>query len=253
MFTARGNLPAGFTFLLGFPHLPRILLNFPLRSAEQTATVQLLACSASWFLPPTLASRDHSSCRTLRLFINKEVAMQRIQLSQGQFAIVDDVDFPLLSDFKWCYRAERDGKQGYAVRHRMVNGKDRLCYLHREIVQPGPGQESIFLNYDKLDCRRENLRVVSKQEARQHHRVRRDSVSKSKGIRYHPDSRTWSATISRDGSCRSIGTFQSEAAAIQAYESELHRENPELYAPPPTIERTSNPQPVQPADTTQDD
>jgi hypothetical protein len=33
--------------------------------------------------------------------------------------------------------------------------------------------EVIFLNHDRLDCRRQNLRVVDTHEARQHHRVRR--------------------------------------------------------------------------------
>src|SRR4051812_13279336 len=155
--------------------------------------------------------------------------MREIPLSQDQVALVDDSDFPLLSEFKWCYRAERDGRQGYAVRHRKVDGKDRLCYLHREVLPAPEGHEVIFLNHDKLDCRRANLRVVSKHEARQHHRVRRDSKSKAKGVRYNPDGDTWSAIIYRDGRCRTVGTFHSEAAAVQAYELALSRENPDLH------------------------
>jgi hypothetical protein len=53
-------------------------------------------------------------------------------------------------------------------------------------MQPGPGQEVIFLNHDRLDSRRENLRVVSKEDARRHHRVRRDSKSGVKGVRFNP-------------------------------------------------------------------
>src|SRR5262249_20701869 len=105
-------------------------------------------------------------------------SMREIPLSQNQVALVDDVDYPLVSEFRWCYRPERDGRQGYAVRHRKVDGKDRLCYLHREILPAPEGFETIFLNHDTLDCRRENLRVVSKQEARQHHsRARSNSKS----------------------------------------------------------------------------
>ena len=106
--------------------------------------------------------------------------MQQVTLSQGQVALVDDADFPLLADFKWCYRPERNGKQGYAVRHAKVDGKDRLLYLHRQLMNPQSGYEVIFLNHNRLDCQRSNLRVVTTQEARQHHRVRRDSKS---GIR----------------------------------------------------------------------
>src|SRR5476651_1954549 len=119
--------------------------------------------------------------------------MRQITLSQNQVALVDDEDFPLLSEFRWCYRAERDGKPGYAVRHRKVDGKDRLAYLHREIMNPPAGQEVIFLNHDRLDCRKANLRSVTKEEARRHHRVRSDSKSGVKGVRFNPDGETWSA------------------------------------------------------------
>jgi hypothetical protein len=156
-------------------------------------------------------------------------------------ALVDDADHTLLSDFRWCYRPERDGRQGYAVRHVKVDGKDRLCYLHRQLMQPEEGQEVIFLNHDRLDCHRENLRVVSKQEARQHHRVRRDSRSQTKGVRYNPDGNTWSASIYREGHCYHVGTFYSQEAAVQAYEAELARENPDLHSAPERVERAGNP------------
>ena len=90
--------------------------------------------------------------------------MRAIQLSQDRLAIVDDEDYPLLSEFRWCYRAERNGRQGYAVRHCKVDGKDRLCYLHRQILPAPPDHEVIFLNHDRLDCRRENLKVVTKKK-----------------------------------------------------------------------------------------
>ena len=171
--------------------------------------------------------------------------MQHIPLSQGQFALVDDEVFPLLSEFRWSYRAERDGRQGYAVRHHKVDGRDRLSYMHRQIMQPGPGQEVIFLNHDRLDCRRENLRVVSKEEARRHHRVRRDSKSGVKGVRYNPEGDTWSAVTYRHGHCYTVGTYYSKEAAEAAYEQELRRENPDLHTAPKTVARPSSLVPAQ--------
>jgi hypothetical protein len=174
--------------------------------------------------------------------------MQHIPLSQGQVALVDDADHPLLSDFRWSYRAERDGRQGYAVRHHKVDGKDRLCYMHRQIMQPAPGFEVIFLNHDRLDCRRENLRVVSKEEARRHHRVRRDSKSGVKGVRYNPDGDTWSAVVYRNGRCYTVGTYYSQGEAEAAYREAVRRENPDLHAAPDRVERRSNPAPTQRSD-----
>jgi HNH endonuclease len=171
--------------------------------------------------------------------------MRQIPLSQGQVALVDDEDYPLLSEFNWCYRPERNGKQGYAVRHRKVDGKDRLCYLHREVLPAPQGLETIFLNHDRLDCRRSNLKVVTKQEARQHHRVRRDSKSQAKGVRYNPDCDNWSAVVYRGGRCWTVGTFDSEASAIREYESALIRENPDLHRAPARVERPRDPPPTQ--------
>jgi hypothetical protein len=171
--------------------------------------------------------------------------MQQIPLSQGQVALVDDADYPLLSEFRWCYRPERGGRQGYAVRNTNVGGRRRHCYLHREIMQPGPGQEVIFLNHDRLDCRRENLKVVSKEDARRHHRVRRDSKSGVKGVRYNAGTDSWSAYVYRNGHAYHVGTYFSPEQAVAAYEQELRRENPGLHTAPRAVERPGNPGPVQ--------
>jgi hypothetical protein len=170
--------------------------------------------------------------------------MQQIPLSQGQVALVDDADYPLLSEFRWCYRPERDSRQGYAVRNTNVGGKRRQCYLHRQLMRPGPGQEVIFLNHDRLDCRRENLRVVSKEDARRHHRVRRDTKSGVKGVRFNPANESWSAYVYRNGHAYHVGTYFSREQAVAAYEQALRRENPDLHAAPKAVERPGNPGPV---------
>jgi len=174
--------------------------------------------------------------------------MKQIHLSQGYFALVDDSDYPLLSEFKWCYRGERDGKLGYAVRHIKVNGKDRLCYLHRQIMQPPDGMDVIFSNHDRLDCRRENLKVVTKEEARRHHRVRRDSKSGIKGVRFNPDSESWSAFVYRHGHCYRVGNYFSKEQAVEAYEQALIRENPNLHSMAVTVVRPSDWKPTQRSD-----
>jgi hypothetical protein len=174
--------------------------------------------------------------------------MYEIPLPQGQFALVDDQDFPLFSQSRWCYRAERDGRQGYAVRHVKVGGKDRLCYLHREVLPAPEGHETIFLNHDRLDCRRANLKVVTKQEARRQHRVRSDSRSGVKGVRYNPDGGTWTAVTYRHGRCYHVGTYFTREQAQAAYERDLRRENPDLHTAPARVERPSGLGPVQRGD-----
>ncbi len=174
--------------------------------------------------------------------------MQQVPLSQNKFALVDDADFPLLADFKWCYRGER-GKEGYAVRHAKVDGKDRLLYLHRHLMQPPEGTEVVFRNGDTLDCRRENLRVVTKKEARQHHlRARSNSRSGIKGIKFNSRARTWSVDVYRDGMAKRVGTFDLLKEAQDAYQEALRRENPDLHAAPARVERPAETAAVQRGD-----
>jgi hypothetical protein len=77
------------------------------------------------------------------------------------------------------------------------------------------GFETIFLDYDRLNCRKANLKVVTKQEARQHHRMRRDSKSGAKGVRYDPELGSRSAQVYRDGRCQHIGTYHSKEATMR--------------------------------------
>jgi hypothetical protein len=165
--------------------------------------------------------------------------MRYIPLSQGKLAIVDDADFPLISHFKWCYRGERNGQDGYAIRHARADGKVSTRYLHRELMEPKPGQEVIFLNYDRLDCRRENLLAVSKEEARQHHRVRSNSKSGIKGVKYNPDGNSWSAYKIRDRRCYHLGTFTTKEAAQAAYEAGMKNENLKLHTAPERVDRSN--------------
>jgi hypothetical protein len=149
---------------------------------------------------------------------------QQLPLSQNKVALVDDADFPALSRSRWCYRPERNGNQGYAVRSVKVDGKHKKEYLHRVIMgSTAPGHEVIFLNHDRLDCRRENLRVVTIIEARRHHRVRCDSRSGAKGITFNAEYDTWSADVYRYGHCYRIGTYWTKEAAVAAYERTVEK------------------------------
>jgi hypothetical protein len=151
--------------------------------------------------------------------------MQFINLSQGKVATLDDEDFARFAHYHWCYRGERNGGAGYAIRHAKEGKKYKTVYLHREIMGAVPSEcEVIFLNHDRLDCRRANLRIVNKQEARHHHRVRSDSKSGVKGVRHDPETDSWSACIYRSGHSYHVGTYYSKEQAVNTYLQELRRE-----------------------------
>jgi hypothetical protein len=144
---------------------------------------------------------------------------------------LDDEDFGRLSHFHWCYRGERNGAQGYAIRHAKVDGNVKTVYMHREIMGDiPPKHEVIFLNYDRMDCRRENLRIVNKEEARRHHRVRKDSKTGAKGVHFDAQKIVWTAALHRGGRHIHLGTFGTGREAVEAYENALRREDADLHA-----------------------
>jgi hypothetical protein len=167
--------------------------------------------------------------------------MRQIPLSQDQVALLDDEDYARLSQFHWCYRAERNRGPGYAIRHAKDGKKYRTSYLHREVMGPvPPGCEVVFKNGDRLDCRKENLAVVTKKEARQHHlRARSDSKSGVKGIKFNGRAGTWSVDVYRDGQVKRVGTFWTLQDAREGYQRALRLDNADLHAPAPErVERS---------------
>ena len=164
--------------------------------------------------------------------------MRQINLSQNKIAILDDKDFERLAHFHWCYRGERNSNNGYAMRHaKQPQGGSKTEYLHRAIMNPPPETEVIFLNHDRLDCRRENLKIVDKVQARRHHRARRDAGSGFKGVKYNNFSRSWTARTYRSGKMYTLGTFNSLSEANAAYEKDIRSDNPDLYTAPAVVER----------------
>jgi hypothetical protein len=165
--------------------------------------------------------------------------MQRINLSQNKVVLLDDDDYERLSRFHWCYRAERNDGPGYAMRHAKDGKKYRTVYLHRDVIGAvPPGYEVIFRNGDRLDCRREDLRVVTIKEARQHHRkARSNSKSGIKGLKRNERAKTWSVDIYRDGQAKRVGTFFTRKEALEAHERALRLENPDLHTAPEVVNR----------------
>jgi hypothetical protein len=163
--------------------------------------------------------------------------MRSINLNQNKVVYVDDEDFERLSQFHWIYRPERDGETGYAIRHAKVNNKNATVYLHRELMNPPPGYAVIFKNHDRLDCRKENLAVVTTEESRRSHRVRTDSKTGIKGVRFNPGAGTWTAFVYRNGHYCGLGTFDLQMDAMKAYVDAVIKEMPHLANAPEVIDR----------------
>ena len=138
---------------------------------------------------------------------------KEIPLTQGKVAIVDDEDYERLKGYSWQYNRKR----GYAQRIAEKNGKRAAVYLHREIMQPPPGMQVDHINGDKLDNRRNNLRIVTNQQ-NQYNSKSRKGISKYKGVSWHKTAGKWRAYIGVDGKFKHLGLFTDEKEAALAYD-----------------------------------
>ncbi|MFV0916059.1 HNH endonuclease [Ralstonia nicotianae] len=147
--------------------------------------------------------------------------MKAIPLSRGKEALVDDADYEVLSRHKWYFH-----RSGYAVRNvKEDDGKNYSLFMHRQIM--GLEKKSILvadhINQNKLDNRRCNLRICTRQDnSRNRGRL---SSNRSGFVGVRKCGNKWRAYI-RDGKKQKhLGTYDTAELACAAYQraaQELH-------------------------------
>ena len=138
--------------------------------------------------------------------------MKHIQLTQDQFAIVDDEDFEWLSQVKWFAWWNRCTRSFYAGRQiRLPNGKQTMVQMHRAIlgVRRGDKQQVDHVNHGTLDNRRANIRIVTHGENQQNTRC--------KGYSWNKVSQQYVAYITVDRVRKHLGYHNSPMDAHVAY------------------------------------
>lgn len=148
-----------------------------------------------------------------------------IQLTRGKSAVVDSVDYPEISRFKW-HALKRPGDKWHAARTDHSTGSKRTLYMHRVIVGALPGEEVDHENGDGLDNRRSNIRRCTKRQ----NALNRRSGDKSKSSRFHgvtwyPHRNRWRVVICAGppnalGNAKQlhVGLFRDETEAARAYD-----------------------------------
>lgn len=141
--------------------------------------------------------------------------MKKIPLTQGKFALVDDIDYEYLSQWKWyanrcrnTFYARRndykDGKQTTVLMHKVIS--NRLRFKHR----------ADHINRDGLDNRRRNLRDATVKQNNENTRRRRDNTSGHRGISWCRRKSKWWARIQHNGKRIHLGYFDKLEDAIAA-------------------------------------
>lgn len=137
---------------------------------------------------------------------------QRVELTHGQFSVVDIDDAASVASVKWHAAPRRDRRGFYAVNSRGER-------MHRVLMRPGPGQIVDHVNGDGLDNRRANLRVGTQSG----NCVNRKTTPGSHMRGARPKKGKWQAYIKFAGKQRSLGYFNTEGDAHRAYLAEAKR------------------------------
>ncbi len=144
---------------------------------------------------------------------------REIPLTHGLVAIVDADDYAMLAGRKWYVDFRRWG--GYV---RASASGERM---HRVISGAGPGEQVDHRNHDKLDNRRENLRVCAGSQNSMNRVMRSDNTSGYKGVYLRKSTGKWVAVIGANGRKKKLGSFarlEDAAAAYRAAALNLHGE-----------------------------
>lgn len=131
----------------------------------------------------------------------------------GEEVLIDDEDFDTLSKFRWFIDV-----RGYVVSSWRFNGTAGTHYLHRMIMNAPARMEVDHTNHNKLDNRKENLRVCTRsQNARNTHK-HVGNTSGYKGVSIDSSRNKWQAHIKVEGRRINLGRFDDVLLAAKTYD-----------------------------------
>lgn len=146
--------------------------------------------------------------------------MIEVQLSKGRVAVIDEDDLEKVSFCSWNF--ERYARANVWLKDKK---KYKVMYMHRIIANAPEGMDVDHINGDKLDNRKENLRVCTRSENL--HNIRTKTATRS-GLRgaYREQNRgkgcRWFSQISVRGKVHHLGRFDTAEEAHEAYQK-AHR------------------------------
>jgi hypothetical protein len=142
-----------------------------------------------------------------------EGEITKLELTQGQWAIVDTEDLERLPELQKLWYAKNDGIKIYAAK--MIARK--MEFMHNYIA----GEMSVdHISGSGLDNRRANLRMASHWQNTMNRRVNTNTTTGYKGVSKQRDcpSNPYRASIRLKGVRRHLGSFPTAVDAAKAYD-----------------------------------
>jgi hypothetical protein len=139
--------------------------------------------------------------------------VREILITQGKIAIVDEEDYARVSEHPWYFTT-----RGYAAStSRGIDGLREELLLHRLILSAEKGVVVDHINGNKLDNRRENLRLATQSTNLANSKISAANTSGYKGVSWNKRARKYEAGIYFQGKRTYLGLFLTADAAALAY------------------------------------
>lgn len=143
--------------------------------------------------------------------------MKRLELTKGQYALVDDEDFAELNRHAWSASFAKATGSYYAQRKE----KGKMIMLQRQVMKvkgSGRRRRVDFINGDTLDCQKQNLRLCTPKQDAGNARLRKTNTTGFRGVIAPSGRHRWRANITIKGKSVKLGSFDSAQDAAKAYD-----------------------------------
>ena len=144
--------------------------------------------------------------------------MKVILTRKQEKILVSDSDFENLNQYSWSTHL------GYACRNKKLDGKYVRIRMHRELLNLDYGAKDKrivdHINRNKLDNRRENLRIATPSVNNANRGPTKANTSGYKGVRYIPHGKRrkrWLAEMRHNKKLVTIGIYLTAEEAHEAY------------------------------------
>ena len=145
--------------------------------------------------------------------------MKRIKLTQGKFALVSDIDYTYLNQWKWY--AHKDHNTYYAVRCVRDGLKFTTIQMHKVIlIRIGHKyfKGTDHKDRDGLNNQRRNLRPATHTQNGQNRTIKQtNNTSGYRGVNWSKSNVAWQTRIQFNGRRIHVGYFTNKIEAAKEY------------------------------------